>query len=129
MSMHHVKITETLTMTVEVEADNELRAEQQVHDKWRNGEYVLDSDNFAGVTFESINNEKAPAKSGFSFNRLEDYISNWISLMQNNNHLQETERVKAERIKILTDACACIIRLERVLGEMAALKTILGKIS
>lgn len=49
-----VTITETLKLTVEVEANNLYEAEQIVSDNWRNSEYVLDANNFMGVEFEAI---------------------------------------------------------------------------
>jgi hypothetical protein len=62
MGVYKVKITETLTKMVEVEAENKLSAEQQVGDNWRNSEYILDADDFSGVTFKIIGNEKDTAK-------------------------------------------------------------------
>jgi len=56
--VYPVKITETLTMTVEVEADSELNAEQKANDKWRNSEHILSADNFTGVTFEVVGSRK-----------------------------------------------------------------------
>ena len=56
-NLYRVKITETLTMTVEVEADNESDAEQKVNDQWRKSEYILDYNNFSDVTFEVIGNK------------------------------------------------------------------------
>jgi len=55
--LYRVKITENLVMTVEVEAENESDAEQQVDDNWHKGEYILDDTNFMDVTFEVIDNE------------------------------------------------------------------------
>lgn len=49
-----VTITETLKMTVEVEAEDQQQAEQIVSDNWKSGEYVLDADNFVDVEFETI---------------------------------------------------------------------------
>ena len=49
-----VTITETLKLTVEVEADSSEEAERIVSDKWRNSEYVLDADNFVEVGFEAV---------------------------------------------------------------------------
>ena len=46
-----VTITETLQLTVEVEAKDKQEAEQLVSDKWHNSEYILDADNFIGVEF------------------------------------------------------------------------------
>jgi hypothetical protein len=49
-----VTITETLKLTVEVEAKDQSEAEQIVSDNWNNSEYILDADNFVGVEFEAI---------------------------------------------------------------------------
>jgi len=57
MKTYKVKITETLAAIVEIEAENELDAEQQVSDNWRNSEYILDAANFMGVTFEIVEGE------------------------------------------------------------------------
>ncbi len=48
-----VTITETLKLAVEVEADNPHEAEQKAFDNWRDGQYILDADHFAGVEFEA----------------------------------------------------------------------------
>lgn len=52
--IYRVKITETLSMTVEVEADGKREAEQQVNDNWNDDEYLIDSEHFAGVTFKAV---------------------------------------------------------------------------
>jgi hypothetical protein len=52
-----VTITETLRMTVEIEAASREEAEQIASDNWRSSDYILDADNFVGVDFEA-----APAK-------------------------------------------------------------------
>lgn len=53
MKTYEVTITETLEMTVEVEAKNRLEAEQIISDRWRNGDYILDAETFQGVTFRA----------------------------------------------------------------------------
>ena len=53
MKEYDVTITETLKMTVTVEAESQLEAEQMVSDNWRNQEYILDADNFTGVDFKA----------------------------------------------------------------------------
>lgn len=40
-------------MTVTVEAESQLEAEQMVSDNWSNQEYILDADNFTGVDFKA----------------------------------------------------------------------------
>ena len=39
---------------VEVEAGSQKMAEQMVDDRWKDGEYILDAGNFAGVEFKAI---------------------------------------------------------------------------
>ena len=53
MKEYRVSITETLRMTVTVEAESMLEAEQKVSDAWRDSEYILDADNFTGVDFSA----------------------------------------------------------------------------
>lgn len=53
MKEYDVTITETLNMTVTVEAESQLEAEQMVSDNWSNQEYILDADNFTGVDFKA----------------------------------------------------------------------------
>ncbi len=54
MAGYKVEIMETLRHVVEVEAGNQQMAEQIVNDKWKDGEYILDADNFAGVEFKAV---------------------------------------------------------------------------
>ena len=86
MNMYQVKITETLTMTVEVEADSELSAEQQVSDNWRNSEYILDFANFADVTFKAVSDDESTAESRVSLREL---------VLRRLNELMEAEVVEA----------------------------------
>ena len=51
MKHYKVRIVETLVMDVDVEAESAGEAEQIVSDRWRDSEYLLDADNFAGVEF------------------------------------------------------------------------------
>lgn len=53
MREFEVQITETLTKTVTVEAETQDLAKWIAEQNWRNGDYVLDADNFSGVVFES----------------------------------------------------------------------------
>lgn len=50
---YEVTITETLEMTVIIKASDKDEAEQTVSDNWRNSEYILDADNFTGVSFKA----------------------------------------------------------------------------
>ena len=45
-------------MNVDVEAKSAGEAEQIVSDRWRDSEYLLDADNFAGVEFEAHADER-----------------------------------------------------------------------
>lgn len=51
MKEYEVTITETLSMTVAVEAENEQQARQIASDRWKESEYILDADHFKGVEF------------------------------------------------------------------------------
>lgn len=51
---YKVTITETSKMNVFVEANCREAAEQIVSDRWRNNEYILDSENFCDVEFTAI---------------------------------------------------------------------------
>ncbi|MEG6611586.1 DpnD/PcfM family protein [Pseudoclostridium thermosuccinogenes] len=44
---------ETLCMTVEVRADNGRQAEREVRQAYGNEDYILDSEQFAGVEFNT----------------------------------------------------------------------------
>ena len=65
MKEYDVTITETLKLTVSVEASSKEEAEQMVSEQWNTGDHVLDADNFVDVQFESnegkeLTAEKAP---------------------------------------------------------------------
>lgn len=65
MKEFDVTITETLKLTVSVEASSKEEAEQTVSDQWHAGDHVLDADNFVDVEFESndgkeISTERKP---------------------------------------------------------------------
>lgn len=65
MKEFDVTITETLKLTVSVEASSKEEAQQMVSDQWRAGDHILDADNFVEVEFESndgkeISAERAP---------------------------------------------------------------------
>lgn len=46
-----INIRETLETQVTVEAENKEDALREVEKRWKNGEYILDADNFQGVDF------------------------------------------------------------------------------
>lgn len=56
MAEYKVEIMETLRHVVEVEAGSQKMAEQIVNDRWKDGEYILNADNFAGVEFKARTN-------------------------------------------------------------------------
>ena len=51
MREYEVTITETLEMTVTVEAESREEAQQIASDNWKNGDYILDADSFRDVEF------------------------------------------------------------------------------
>ena len=53
MREYEVTITETLEMTVAVEAESREEAQQIASDNWKNGDYNLDADHFKDVTFRT----------------------------------------------------------------------------
>lgn len=53
MKSYNVTITEILEKTVTVEAESADEAEEIVKDAWKSEEYILDSDDFKGVSFEA----------------------------------------------------------------------------
>lgn len=65
MKEFDVTITETLKLTVSVDASSKEEAQQMVSDQWHAGDHILDADNFVEVEFESndgkeISAERAP---------------------------------------------------------------------
>ena len=62
MKEFDVTITETLKLTVSVEASSKEEAEQMVNDQWRAGDHVLDADNFVDVKFESNDGKEISAE-------------------------------------------------------------------
>lgn len=46
-----VEITETLQMTIEIEADSKIEAEEKAETGWNNQEYLLDENHFVGADF------------------------------------------------------------------------------
>lgn len=59
MKNYEVTITETLQMTVEVEAKTREEAERLVEKNWNDSEYILDADAFKGVDFSARSNERS----------------------------------------------------------------------
>lgn len=54
MAEFDVRITETLSKTVTVEAESLADAEIVAEQNWRKDEYILDADDFVGVEFEGL---------------------------------------------------------------------------
>lgn len=50
----HVTVTETFRLTIGVEAESKEKAEQIVTTDWRNKEFTLGPEDFAGVEFETV---------------------------------------------------------------------------
>lgn len=62
MKEFDVTITETLKLTVSVEASSKEEARQMVSDQWHAGDHILDADNFVEVEFESNDGKEISAK-------------------------------------------------------------------
>lgn len=58
MKPYKVTITEKLQMTVEVEADSRMEAEQLVSDRWNKGDFFLDAECFVGADFKAVMPER-----------------------------------------------------------------------
>ena len=58
MKTYEVTITETLHMTVEVEATTREQAQELVERKWNDSEYILDAETFKGVDFSAREKER-----------------------------------------------------------------------
>lgn len=58
MKDYDVTITETLEMTVTVNAASRMEAEQLVNERWKKGDYILDSYHFTGVNFKARNQNR-----------------------------------------------------------------------
>lgn len=54
LKKYKVTITETLKLDVTIEAGDPQQAVQIVSDGWHNSKYILDSENFIGVDFETV---------------------------------------------------------------------------
>lgn len=52
MKSYKVTITETLEMTVDIEAHSHREAERIAKENWKNSNYILDSEYFTGVAFQ-----------------------------------------------------------------------------
>ena len=52
MREYVVKITEILEKVVFINADNQEDAHKRVREDYKNGEYILNADNFVDVEFE-----------------------------------------------------------------------------
>lgn len=59
MKEYEITITETLSQTVTVEAENEQQAKRIVSERWKNGDYILDAEHFKGVEFSAKRNNRS----------------------------------------------------------------------
>ena len=53
MKTYHITITETLEMTVPIQAENLAKAEKIAEKNWKESQYILDAEHFAGVSFKA----------------------------------------------------------------------------
>ena len=64
MKTYHITITETLEMTVPIQAENPAKAEKIAEKNWQDSQYILDAEHFAGVSFKVRNLEKRGKMNG-----------------------------------------------------------------
>lgn len=53
MKSYKVTITETLEMTVDIDAHSRREAERIAEENWKNSDYILDADHFKGTAFKA----------------------------------------------------------------------------
>ena len=53
MKAYDVTVTETLQMTVPIEAESLAEAEQIAEDNWNRSQYILDADHFVRADFKA----------------------------------------------------------------------------
>ncbi len=53
MKTYNITITETLEMTVPIQAENLAKAEKIAEKNWKDSQYILDAEYFAGVSFKA----------------------------------------------------------------------------
>ncbi len=53
MKTYDVTITETLQMTVPIEAESLAEAEQIAEENWNSSQYILGADHFVGADFKA----------------------------------------------------------------------------
>jgi len=58
MKEYAIQIKETLSMIVTVKANSALEAKEMAERGWEDGDYVLDAENFSGVTFCNQRNKE-----------------------------------------------------------------------
>lgn len=58
MKEFEVTITETLQKTVSIEAETKEEAKQLIEDMWKNGDIILDADDFADVEYKANNGKE-----------------------------------------------------------------------
>lgn len=58
MKEFEVTITETLQKTVSIEAETKEEAKQLVEDMWKDGDIILDADDFADVEYAADNRKE-----------------------------------------------------------------------
>lgn len=53
MKTYDVTITETLQMTIPIEAESLAEAERIAEENWNDSQYILDADHFVGADFKA----------------------------------------------------------------------------
>lgn len=58
LKTYDVTITETLQMTVPIEAESRAKAEETAKANWNDSQYILDADHFKGASFKAAERSK-----------------------------------------------------------------------
>lgn len=81
---YKVKITEISEMVVRVEAGSIGEAEEEVKNRWIEGDYILDASDFVDVRFDAQESECKPICENENDDRPETYIVEQIVVDVNN---------------------------------------------
>lgn len=58
LKTYDVTITETLQMTVPIEAESRAEAEKIAEANWNDSKYILDADHFKGASFKAAEHNR-----------------------------------------------------------------------
>jgi hypothetical protein len=117
-----VTITETLQMTVTVEATDQLDAELIVNDAWDDGDYILDAESFKGVEFEAKLTNNEIIRESEPYEKGGKYDMNVENKATVSTPLAENEYVK-QLFDILTDNGKDASGLAALIGHVGEMES------